>query len=239
MNVNVWLGIRDDPIGGGLSALGEAKAYVADPEGYSGPITPYHGTTLLYMANIAERLKFWRAPTLGGQRWTIWSLDIDDATVPLATARERIEALVTDFPNHIVIAAAWWWDGRQVGTQWAPAVEQREVFDAVQIFYEEDELDGEGNVIHELGDPVLDELGNPTYSYELRLDSQGDPVLEDWLNPQGTTSGAPLYPLHAQLYQFIPDAYGADENVLPRPTSNAAIIDHSNLKSGQAPRRFT
>ena len=58
---------------------------------------------------IVERM--WKKPTIGGKKRFLYSI-----TVP-RNAKDAIDYLLEEYPNQIAVAGAWFWDGRQVGTQ--------------------------------------------------------------------------------------------------------------------------
>lgn len=107
--VNVWLGLREEA----QDAIIERLDF--DPElEYTGPVTDREARLFQYMSDRANVQRLFKTTRIGGRPWTLWSLSF---TENLAQVQTELELLVENRPNHVTIAGAWFWDGRQVGTQ--------------------------------------------------------------------------------------------------------------------------
>lgn len=67
------------------------------------------------MAHFTITENKWKSPTIAGKKRYLYSI-----TIPAnQKAKDAIDYLLAEYPNQIAVGGAWWWDGRQVGTQWA------------------------------------------------------------------------------------------------------------------------
>jgi hypothetical protein len=105
---NVWIVISDE-------VLELIKDRINDPD--------YDGTLinlvrfLRRQADFKTTSKKWKRPTIGGKERILFSVNYgqDDDLQEIRDAIDELsEKLGTDFG----VAGAWWWDSRQVGTQW-------------------------------------------------------------------------------------------------------------------------
>lgn len=128
------------------------------------------------MIDTATVEKMFKTPTIGGKVWRLFSLYFADLDGDQAQKlQQALTYLENNYPAQFEVVGAWWWDGRQVGTQWV------------------DEND----------------------------------------NSLGTT-GTPLYPVHPQALQFMPDVWDPLNEVYVAPT----VLTDVNLLQGQSSRRF-
>ena len=106
MSVNVWAAISS-------TGTAEIRQALTDDE-YSGPVTDTEQKIFRRMADFATVERMFKKPTVAGKVWHLFSLNFDGTT----KARDALDWLEANRANHFVIVGAWWWDGRQVGTQW-------------------------------------------------------------------------------------------------------------------------
>lgn len=133
--VNVWIALRDDA----QASIHERVTWDEETQGnYTGPVTDREFKLFSKIATTGVQ-KFWRVDTDTGRQWTVWSLNFSEN---LAFVAAEINQLLIDRPNVIRVVGAWWFDGRQVGTQW--------------------ELDGDGN-------RTGNTTGTPTYPIHSRI----------------------------------------------------------------------
>ena len=63
------------------------------------------------MAHYQVVEQMWKTPTIATKKRYLFSI-----TLP-SKAKDAIDYLLEEYPNQIAVAGAWFWDGRQVGTQ--------------------------------------------------------------------------------------------------------------------------
>ena len=155
----------------------------------------------------------------GPRTYELWSMYYE-----VDTEREVLDVrndLLAEYPGQLRTIGSWWFDGRQVGTEF----EFGEVTRDVQI----DDPD--------VDPPMIDD---PDRLDEIPIPQIVDPAFV-W--PQITiqvttteiigTTGQPLFPLHTRILEFMPDIVDEDGNST-RPTALSDV----NLGMGQTPRRF-
>ena len=213
MNVNIWLALRDSA----QDAIVTRLRWDEDTQGpYTGPVSNRTERLFRYMQGFADRQRLFKRPTLGGNRYTLWSITFSDSVDVLQKVRDELDDLEAKYPSLIVVAGAWiWQDGdmacRQAGTQLT--IGTRSVVKTYSKFNPDYQPDPEA--------PLFDDR------FVLRVT---EPVEESYVS--GST-GTPLYPLSAQLLKFMPDLIDADGVVTP-PTELTDV----NLLMGQPPRSF-
>lgn len=112
MFANVWMGVRVEA----HDAIVTRLRWDEESQGpYPGPVTDREHKVFRYMSDqdIVQRL--FKNSIIAGKEWSLWSLSF---TENLAQVKIELDQLLLDRPNHISIAGAWQWDGRQFGTQW-------------------------------------------------------------------------------------------------------------------------
>ena len=109
--VNLWLALS-------TQALDEFKTYRQDENNYSGPMTQriYRGLSKMQDFGTVQRL--FSTPTIGGREYNLFSMYFNLDREQASVVQDFLDELTTDWPNQFIIVGAWWWDGRQVGTQW-------------------------------------------------------------------------------------------------------------------------
>ena len=133
--VNVWLAMSATA----TNAIRTRLQWNAEEQGeYTGPVTDTEYRIFLKMADFVTVERMFKRPIIDGKRRHLFTLNFA-ATAKARTALEYIEA---NRPGHFNIAGAWWWDSRQIGTQW--------------------ELDAEGN-------RTGNTTGTPLYPLHARL----------------------------------------------------------------------
>lgn len=108
--VNLWIALTQN-------AYNTLRPLLDDSE-YAGP----HLTAVKIfrrMADLATVEKMFKTPTIGGKVWHMFSvyfadLDGDQA----AKLQQALTYLENNYPAQFEVVGAWWWDGRQIGTQW-------------------------------------------------------------------------------------------------------------------------
>lgn len=111
MIVDVWLALSDTAI----DAFKARRAVEEAGDEYTGPVTDRAYRILSKMANMENRQRLFKGATLAGKTVQIFSLAFTENLGAVNTALTELEE---DYPGHIGIVGAWWWDGRQVGTEW-------------------------------------------------------------------------------------------------------------------------
>ncbi len=160
---------------------------------------------------------------LGPRTYELWSLyyeaETDDDCIQI---RNDLNAI---YPGRIRTIGGWWFDGRQVGTEFTYTVIPNPDYN---------------------GDVENPTIPNPLYQPDPELPDFND--LETLRNPvydgaltitEIGTDGDPVFPLHTRIIQFIPDVVTHDgdgnETGRTRPSEPTDV----NLGMGQTPRRFT
>jgi len=110
MNAELWLVITQQ--------ARDTLRPLLDDEEYDGQ----HLTAVKIFRRIAERTgweRLFKTPTIQGKTWYIYSVIFNEMEQGVQQkARDAIDYLLAEYPNNIAVAGAWWWDGRQIGTQW-------------------------------------------------------------------------------------------------------------------------
>ena len=94
---------------------------------------------------VVERM--WKNPMIGSKKRFLFSINLTASK----KAKAAIDYLLAEYPNQVSVGGAWFFDSRQVGTQFVYTVDGSQVFDEL--------LDGDGNVISSI--PQV--RGTPTY----------------------------------------------------------------------------
>ncbi len=211
---NVWLAVRAEAHNAIVSRL----RWNEEADGaYRGTVTDREHRVFRYMVDQANVQRQFKQSRIAGRNWTLWSLTF---TEKLAKVKAELDRLLADRPNHISIAGAWQWDGRQFGTEF--------VYDEVT----RDVNDPAFNKPDVLIDDVL--VPDPDWVAPLPW-----PQIDVTSNEIIGTSGTPIYPIPmSALLKFMPDivTHDADGDELSRVT--ATSLTDVNLLQGQAPRRF-
>jgi hypothetical protein len=117
--VNVWLALRDDA----QTAVINRLQCDRDPECvYDGPVTNRQARVFKAMTDRGTVQRLFKQQTAAGRVWTLWSVYFTEDRNTLLNAQIELDNLATTYPNQFRIAGAWWWDGRQIGTQWGDPV---------------------------------------------------------------------------------------------------------------------
>ena len=110
MNANVWIGLKQ-------SAVDILRPLLDDSE-YDGP----HLTAVKIfrrMTDIATVENLFKKPTLGGDVYQLFSVNFNQIEGDTAQKiQDAFDYLETNYLNQFAVVGAWWWDGRQIGTQW-------------------------------------------------------------------------------------------------------------------------
>jgi len=206
INANIWLALRDDA----QDKVKERLTWDTESQGeYSGPVTDRSAKLFRYMQQHKEKL--FRAPTLGGRVYTVWSITFSVHTDAAQKIKDELDFLIATYPTQVFVTGAWRWEEgdmacRQIGTQLVISTRIVEkTWSELNPDYQPDPLE-----------PDFDDR------YVLRV--TGD-VEEEYVSG---SLGTPTYPLHPQLLKFMPDV-----NELP-----ATELADTNLLMGQPPRNF-
>lgn len=110
MHINLWIGLKQ-------SAFDTLRPLLDDYE--------YDGQHLLAvrffrrMINHATVDRMFKVANIGGDDYRLFSLTFNDLNKNAALRlQEGLDHLTSNYPNQFAVAGAWFWDGRQVGTQW-------------------------------------------------------------------------------------------------------------------------
>lgn len=111
MTVNVWLAVRDDA----QALIVERLRWDIESQGaYTGPVTDRQARLFGYMADQDTTQRLFKTRTAAGRVWTLWNLYFNLPGNILQIVKDELDQLAVDYPNHIVIAGAWRWNGEQV-----------------------------------------------------------------------------------------------------------------------------
>lgn len=111
MTINVWLALRDDA----QALIVERLRWDRDAQGeYTGPVTDRQAKLFGYMADQENTQRLFRQGTAGGRVWTVWNIYFNLSGNVLQKVKAELDQLALDYPNHVIIAGAWRWDGSQV-----------------------------------------------------------------------------------------------------------------------------
>lgn len=105
--VNLWIALSDQ-------GLTEFRAKRQDPDGYDGPLDDDTYEVLDKMADQEVVRGLFASPTIGGKTYNLFSVYLPGT----ARVAKAIDDLTTNWPNHFIVIGAWWFDGRQAGTEW-------------------------------------------------------------------------------------------------------------------------
>ena len=110
--VNIWFGMRK-------TAAEVVKARLNWDEGeYTSPVTDREYRLFKLMADQENVERLFKVASISGNDWILWSIGFDEPANVLQKVQDEIDALLLKYPTQVSIAGAWFWDGRQVGTQW-------------------------------------------------------------------------------------------------------------------------
>lgn len=145
--VNVWLALRDDGQTAIVTRLQCDRAsdctYVTgvsqaqcdtihqafldaqrqDDCNTRGPVTNRQAKVFALMSDRGNVQRLFRADTVAGREWTLWSVYFDEPGGVLLLIQAELDNLAAKYPAQFAIAGAWHWDGRQVGTQWVDVMD--------------------------------------------------------------------------------------------------------------------
>lgn len=134
---------------------------------YTGPVSDTEHKIFRRMAHHSQTIDKWKSATFAGKTWTLFNLTFSD---PDRQLKKALDYLTANRGNTFRVVGAWWWDSRQVGTQFVYAVDGEQIFDET--------LDDDGNVISS----VPQVKGTPTYPIPAQL-IQFMPDDVDWTDP--------------------------------------------------------
>ena len=104
MNVNVWIGLSQ----------AARDAYLAYKQGETTVMDETTYKILDRMADHAVVEPMFKTVAAAGKNYRLFSVNLDGS----AKAKTAIDYINDKWGNHIIIGGVWWWDGRQVGTDW-------------------------------------------------------------------------------------------------------------------------
>lgn len=107
---NVWLAISSTA----TTAIRERLQWDPAQGDYNGPVTDTEHKIFDRMADFVTVERMFKRPTVVGKVWHLFSLNFRGS----AKAKDALDFIAANRPGHFVIVGAWWWDGRQVGTEW-------------------------------------------------------------------------------------------------------------------------
>jgi hypothetical protein len=106
---NIWLGVSD-------TAKAEFKlineSFEEGGAPYVGPMDDKTFRILGHMHDANVVVEMFKHPTLGPHVRSLFSL------YPHTNVSGSLDYLEEQWPGHFIVAGAWQWDGRQIGTQW-------------------------------------------------------------------------------------------------------------------------
>lgn len=208
---NIWLGLRDD-------ANTIVKDYLRHDEEadgpYTGPVTNRAGRFFRFMADQENVQKLFKAPTLGGNVWHLWSISFSDDQYTLQQIKDEIDWILATYPAQTSMVGAWKWTGEQYGTEHVYTTTVEPVTTSrLNPDYDPNEFLEDGTT------------PNPNYDPQRVIRTTQD---QEVTRITGMT-GTPTYPIPAaQLLNFMPDVNG----------SPATVLANVNVLFGQSPRSF-
>ena len=124
MKVNVLVAISAT----GTTAIRERLSWNEETQGeYSGVISKTEHAIFKKMHDVAIVQSRFRKPTIAGKSWRMFSLNFEASN----KAKEALDWIAENRAGHFYIMGAWWYDGRQVGTQFVYDEEGIQQFDEV------------------------------------------------------------------------------------------------------------
>ena len=106
MIVNLWIALSTVA----LAEFVEKR----DNENYSGPMDDQTFKYLSTAADLDTVQNIFNSFDFGGKTYKMFSIYVEGT----AAVQNAVNHLTTNYPDHCIVAGAWWWDGRQVGTEW-------------------------------------------------------------------------------------------------------------------------
>lgn len=113
-SANVWIVITD-------TVHEQIKDRIGDPD-YDGQLINAVRMIRRQADTIGSSRAFKR-PTIAGKERRLFSVNFDQGEDG-AAIQDAIDLLDTELGTDFSVAGAWWWDGRQVGTQWVDPTDQ-------------------------------------------------------------------------------------------------------------------
>ncbi len=115
MNVNVWVVMTATA----TSVIRTRLLWDEEEQGeeqseYTGPVTDIEHRIFQKMAHYRNVEAKFKRPTIAGEKRHLFSLNFRGTT----KAKAALDYIEANRPGHVIVVAAWWWDSRQVGTQW-------------------------------------------------------------------------------------------------------------------------
>ena len=111
MNVNVWLGMSASV----TSDIRTRLLWDEERQGkYAGPVADVEQRIFRTMAHFANVERKFKRPTITGRRRHLFSLNFTSE----AKANEALDQIAARRAGQFIIGGAWFWDGRQLGTEW-------------------------------------------------------------------------------------------------------------------------
>jgi hypothetical protein len=148
--------------------------------------------------------------------YTLWNLYYENVNTDQEAVDIRND-INAEFPGQVRTIGGWWFDGRQVGTEFTFTEVANPGYNADV----EPVLIPNPNHQPDPFQPGYDpraEIPNPIYDPDLTIIEVG-------------VTGTPLFPLHTSILEYIPDV----DDIGTRPTDPSDV----NLAAGQTPRRFS
>ncbi len=109
MNLNIWIVLS-------TQAKNAVNARLRHTDGeYTGPVSDQEYNIFRRMVHHSANIDRWTSATFGGKTWTLFNLTFAD---PDKQLKKALDYLADNRGNSFRIGGCWWWDGRQVGTQW-------------------------------------------------------------------------------------------------------------------------
>ena len=112
MFVNLWLGMRKT-----ASEVVKTRLNWDDSTEYTGPITDREYKLFKLMADQEVVEGRFKVAIIGGNQWVLWTIGFEKPLNVLQKVQDEIDALLLKYPTQVYVGGAWFWDGRQVGTQ--------------------------------------------------------------------------------------------------------------------------
>lgn len=158
MNINIWILMSASV----TNLIRTRLEWDEEQSGeYRGPIGRLEHGIFSTMAHFSNVERMFKRPTISGQKRHLFNLNFTSET----KAQEALDYLAANRAENFIIGGAWYWDGRQLGTEW--------------------EVDTDGD--------RTGTTGTPTYPLHLRLiDFMPDVVEHDDGNVISTTPATVL-----------------------------------------------
>lgn len=114
MIINIWLALRNDA----HTAVKQRLNWNTETQGnYTGPVGDREIKIFRFMVHRAIVLAQFKKATISGNRWHLWNIVLKEPKDLLLKLQIELDYLETTYSTQFIIGGAWFFDGRQIGTQ--------------------------------------------------------------------------------------------------------------------------